>query len=130
SGSPTWTPAGAGVPDTPVNAFAIDPANTNMLYAGADIGVFGSSDGGANWIPLSNGLPRIAVFGMSIQSGSRVLRIATHGRGFWDYNLGTGATPTPTPTNTPTSTPTVTPTSTATTTPSPLCTPLLDENFE
>lgn len=89
SGSPTWVASGNGIPDTPVNAFVIDPLNTNILYAGTDIGVFKSSDGGANWIPFSTGLPRVAVFGMAIQNSHRVLRISTHGRGMWDYDLST-----------------------------------------
>lgn len=87
TGSPTWTASGVGIPDTPVNAFAIDPINTSNLYAGTDIGVFRSTDGGATWTPFSNGLPRVAVFGMAIQPTNRVLRIATHGRGMWDYQL-------------------------------------------
>lgn len=87
SGNPTWTPAGSGIPDTPVNAFAIDPANTQVLYAGTDIGVFRSTNGGTNWEPFSDGLPRVAVFGMEIQAVHRVLRIATHGRGIYEMNL-------------------------------------------
>jgi hypothetical protein len=87
TGPVVWAPAGNGIPDTPVNSFVIDPQNTNTLYAGTDIGVFKSGDGGANWIPFSNGLPRVAVYGIAIQPNHRVLRIATHGRGMWDYNL-------------------------------------------
>jgi hypothetical protein len=87
SGAPTWTAAGSGIPDTPVNSFAIDPADTQALYAGTDIGVFRSTDGGASWEPFNDGLPRIAVFGMEIQPVHRVLRIATHGRGIWEMNL-------------------------------------------
>ncbi len=87
SGTPTWSPAGSGIPDTPVDSMAIDPANTQIIYAGTDIGVFQTSDGGANWIPFSNGLPRVAVFGMEIQPTYRILKIATHGRGIWEYNL-------------------------------------------
>ena len=89
SGSPTWSPAGSGIPDVPVNAFVIDPANSQSLYAGTDIGVFRSTDGGASWTPFSDGLPRVAVFGMAIQPTSRVLRIATHGRGIWETDLAT-----------------------------------------
>lgn len=88
STTPTWSPAGSGVPDVPVNAFVVDPANTQTLYAGTDIGVFSSIDGGANWTPFSNGLPRVAVFGMEMQAAHRVLRIATHGKGMWEYDLG------------------------------------------
>jgi hypothetical protein len=88
SATPTWLPAGGGIPDVPVNAFVADPANTQVLYAGTDIGVFQSSDGGANWQPFSVGLPRVAVFGIEIQPLHRVLRIATHGKGMWEYDLG------------------------------------------
>ncbi|HEX3100880.1 MAG TPA: carboxypeptidase-like regulatory domain-containing protein, partial [Pyrinomonadaceae bacterium] len=87
SGNPTWTAAGGGIPDTPVNALVIDPLDPNTIYAGADIGVFKTSDGGANWIPFSTGLPRVAVFGIAIQPTSRTLRIATHGRGIWQMGL-------------------------------------------
>jgi hypothetical protein len=89
TGTPTWTAAGAGIPDVPVNVIEIDPAGTQNLYAGTDIGVFTSSDGGANWIPFSNGLPRVAVFGMKIQPVHRVLRIATHGRGMYEIGVRT-----------------------------------------
>lgn len=87
SGTPTWTASGVGIPDTPVDSFVIDPLNTSHLFAGTDIGVFRSFDGGATWEPFSNGLPRVAVFGMGLTSTGRVLRIATHGRGMWDYQL-------------------------------------------
>ena len=83
----TWTPAGNGIPDVPVNTFVVDPANTQMLFAGTDIGVFRSVNGGANWEPFSEGLPRVAVFGMEIHPIHRVLKIATHGRGIWEKNL-------------------------------------------
>ncbi len=85
--APIWTQAGNGIPDVPTNAFVIDPANTNTLYAGTDIGVFRSIDGGANWQPFSNGLPRVAVFDMALQNANRFIRIATHGRGIWEINL-------------------------------------------
>jgi len=80
----TWASASSGLPDVPVNAFVIDPANTSSVYAGTDIGVFYSSDGGNSWNPFGTGLPRVAVFDMGIQPTSRILRIATHGRGLWE----------------------------------------------
>lgn len=87
-GAPTLTAVngtGANVlPDVPVNAFAIEPTLPTRLYAGTDIGVFASVDGGANWSPYGAGLPRIAVFDMAVQKTTGVLRIATHGRGIWE----------------------------------------------
>ena len=87
SGSPpTWTLAGNGIPDVPVNAIVINPGNSLHVYAGTDIGVYNSTDGGATWNPYSTGLPRVAVFDIALQNvaGNRRLRIATHGRGIWE----------------------------------------------
>ena len=81
---PTWSIAAAGLPDVPVNGFAVDPVNSNILYAGSDIGVFVSTNGGQSWNPFGTGLPRVAVFDMAVQAPNRLLRIATHGRGLWE----------------------------------------------
>ena len=43
------------------NAIVVDPSNPATLYAGSDIGVWTSSDGGANWTVMDNGLPDAAV---------------------------------------------------------------------
>jgi len=80
------------VPDVPVNAFAVDtndPSHpgVSVLYAGTDIGVYQSIDGGSKWVPFGIGLPRVAVFDMGIPNGKRVLRIATHGRGMWEIEI-------------------------------------------
>jgi hypothetical protein len=91
--TPTWTGIGSTIPDVPVNAFAVDPADSGKLYAGTDIGVYRSTDGGATWEPFSNGLPRVAVFDMAIQNPNRILRIATHGRGMWEISLNAPVAP-------------------------------------
>jgi hypothetical protein len=83
------------IPNVPVNAFAVDPVNSNNLFAGTDIGVFASTDGGTNWAPLGTGLPVVAVFDVAIAqpgTNTEVLRIATHGRGMWELSLACGIT--------------------------------------
>src|SRR5262249_48923134 len=88
--TPTWTPAASGIPSVPVNAFAIDPNNSTHLFAGTDVGVYASTDGGVSWSPFGTGLPAVAVFDMAIvQPGtsSESLRIATHGRSMWQIPL-------------------------------------------
>lgn len=84
SGAPTWTAAGNGLPDAPVNALVIDPISPSNLYAGTDVGVYVSLDGGANWSPFVTGMPVVSVFGLSLQPTSRILRAATHGRGMFE----------------------------------------------
>jgi hypothetical protein len=91
-GAPTIAAINNGLPDVPVNALAVDPANGNNLYVGTDIGVYGSTDGGATWAPFGTGLPVVSVFDAKIQPTSGVLRIATHGRGMWEINPVTGVT--------------------------------------
>lgn len=85
--APVWAAAGSGIPSIPINGFAIDPLNSNNLYAGTDVGVYFSSDAGASWTPFGSGLPRVAVFDLQIQPTSRILRAGTHGRGIWETAL-------------------------------------------
>ncbi|MFN2501199.1 MAG: hypothetical protein ABR530_04230 [Pyrinomonadaceae bacterium] len=87
SPTPTWVTASTGLPQVPVSSFVIDPLNPEVLYAGTDIGVYVSNNGGELWAPFGTGLPRVAVFDMAIQPTSRMLRIATHGRGMWQIPL-------------------------------------------
>lgn len=89
--APVWAAAGSGIPSIPINGFAIDPLNSNNLYAGTDIGVYFSSDAGASWTPFGSGLPRVAVFDLQIQPTSRILRAGTHGRGIWETALANPA---------------------------------------
>ncbi|MGB9181930.1 MAG: carboxypeptidase-like regulatory domain-containing protein, partial [Pyrinomonadaceae bacterium] len=89
--TPVLTPfngTGSNVlPDVPVNGLVVDPQKSGRVFAGTDIGVFVTDDGGLNWSPYGVGLPRVAVFDMVIQNVKRVLRIATHGRGMWEIPL-------------------------------------------
>jgi len=75
--------------DVQYNAIVADPSHTNHLYAGADIGVWRSTDGGANWSTFSNGLPDAAVLDLKLHNVRRLLRAATHGRGVYERTLDT-----------------------------------------
>src|SRR6185369_4813442 len=73
SATPTWVPSSNGIPQVPVSSIAIDPQNSNVLFAGTDIGVYQSTDGGANWAPYGTGLPRVAVFDVKISNIQRLV---------------------------------------------------------
>ena len=49
------------------SAFAIDPGNTDIIYAG-DLGqaIFKSSDGGANWSKMNEGLAAVVPLGLAV----------------------------------------------------------------
>jgi len=97
SGPATWTDisgTGAGrLPDTPVNALTIDPADQDTMYIATDVAVFRTTNGGTTWTRFSEGLPNCAVFDMRLHSPTRLLRVATHGRGVWERQLDTLSTP-------------------------------------
>jgi hypothetical protein len=73
-----------------------NPANTNQLFLGTNVGLFRSDNFGQNWYRYMNGLPtitdvpnlRIAYDGVT----TPLIQIGTWGRGWWERNLP----PTPT----------------------------------
>ncbi len=86
--TPVVTGINNGLPDVPVNAFVVDGGTPSRLFAGTDVGVYASTDSGATWAPYGTGLPIVAVFDMAISEPYRLLKIATHGRGMWEINIG------------------------------------------
>jgi hypothetical protein len=83
-GGKTWTSIAGDLPENgSVLAFAEDPVNANLLFAGTEFGAFFTIDGGHHWVRLKGGLPTIAVRDMVIQARESDLVIATFGRGFY-----------------------------------------------
>ena len=56
NGGANWSPAGSGLPESSI-VLAIDPQNSDTLYAGSRRGVFKSTNGGSHWGPVNSGLP-------------------------------------------------------------------------
>ena len=69
------------------SALEVDPANPSHLYAGADIGIWRSLDGGATWVPYADGLPDAGVVDLKLHPKSRLLRAATYGRGVFERDV-------------------------------------------
>jgi hypothetical protein len=91
-----WTAIdGNSLPDISVNALVVDPLNSQHIYIGTDRGVYfyDASAATPSWQLYGTGLPNVAVFDIAIQSDFRILRCATHGRGF--YEIGTVIPPAP-----------------------------------
>ena len=88
--APTWKPAGSGFPDVSVNGLVIDPKFPQHLYAGTDIGVYASTNGGASWHRFGIGFPHAEVYDIALQSKFRILRAATHGLGMFQARLSEG----------------------------------------
>ena len=89
----TWTNVTGTLPDIPFNAIELDPANTQIVYAAADVGVFRSADSGATWTPFSNLLPNAMVADLAFHGPSRLLRCATKNRGVWEIPVDAATVP-------------------------------------
>jgi hypothetical protein len=81
--------AGAATSLLPVhfNAIVVDPANTSHLYAAADIGVWRSTNSGADWAAYADGLPEAGVTDLLLHPGRRLLRAAMYGRGTYEREI-------------------------------------------
>ncbi|HID38681.1 MAG TPA: T9SS type A sorting domain-containing protein, partial [Calditrichaeota bacterium] len=83
----SWQDISANLPDAPVNAFAVDTRNSNILYLGSDIGAFVSFDAGGSWQVLGEGLPAVVVNDMKVNPESYELIVGTHGRSMYKIDL-------------------------------------------
>ena len=68
-----------------VYSLRVMPYNTNIIWAGTEIGIFESVDNGATWYYADNGLPAVSIWQMFIQDNNII--VATHGRGIWSLDL-------------------------------------------
>jgi hypothetical protein len=105
-GGATWVDRSGsgttGLPDAPVRSIAILASNPSWIYAGTEIGVFASEDGGQTWSLPTDGPANVSVDELFWMGGDLVA--ATHGRGLFKIHVSTVAAPSIT-TFTPTSGP-------------------------
>ena len=84
----TWQDISGNLPQGPINDIIVDPLNSSFLYIATDVGVYVTSDLGANWLALGTGIPIVPVFDLTIHNPSRTLLAATYGRSMYKYDLG------------------------------------------
>lgn len=69
-----------GFPDVATYCVLAFP-NSNLLWAGTEIGLFESTDNGLSWSKVTGDFPSVAIWDMKIVDDQVV--IGTHGRGIW-----------------------------------------------
>ena len=63
--------------------------NGNLLFAGAEFGLFFTVDGGSHWVQLKGGLPTVQIRDMAVQKRESDLVLGTFGRSIYvldDYS--------------------------------------------
>ncbi len=92
-GGANWTNVSGSLPNIPFNAIELDPANTQIVYAAADVGVFRSANAGGTWSPFNNLLPNAIVSDLLFHAPSRLLRCGTKNRGVWEIPVDLATVP-------------------------------------
>ena len=87
NGGMSWTDISSNLPNVPANDIVVDPDSSNTLYLATAIGVFITTNGGESWSPFGYGLPRVVVMSLKLQSSTKTLWAATHGRSAWILQL-------------------------------------------
>jgi hypothetical protein len=78
----TWIPIADGLRGY-VHIVKEDPREPDLLYAGTELGVFVSFDGGGAWTDFRMGLPPLPVPDLVVHPRDNDLVIATHARGYY-----------------------------------------------
>ena len=87
-GGKTWTAITGNLPPKAyVQLVREDPKNSNLLYAGTELGLFASYTGGREWIALNlKNLPNVSVHDIVVHPRENDLILATHGRSVWIFD--------------------------------------------
>jgi hypothetical protein len=86
------------LPTVKTDIFSIvqDHVNGNLLFAGAEFGLYVSVDGGAHWTQMKGGLPTVQIRDMAVQKRESDLVLGTFGRSIYildDYSALREVTP-------------------------------------
>lgn len=89
-GGSTWSnSSGSGataLPSSPIHGLAVDPLNSDHVFAGTEVGLYESTDGGVTWSTSAAGPNNACVDEVNyVQGTTDKVLIATHGRGSWVY---------------------------------------------
>jgi photosystem II stability/assembly factor-like uncharacterized protein len=87
-GGKTWAGIAGDLPSKAyVQVVREDPKNPNLLYAGTEIGLYASYNGGKDWFALNlKNLPNVSIHDILVHPRDNDLILATHGRSFWIFD--------------------------------------------
>ena len=83
----TWNDISFNLTNMPIRSVIIDHTAASNIYLGAEIGIYTMKMDGDNWKLHNKNLPNMSVNDMEIQFATNTIRVATWGRGLWEYSL-------------------------------------------
>lgn len=88
NGGVSWQNITNGLPSIAANAVILRTAPPRMIFVGTDLGVYQSTNDGANWVSFNSALPLVEIYDMKYKQSAGILLAATHGRGCWTFDIG------------------------------------------
>ncbi len=83
----TWINISGNLPDVPHWSVTNDPLYPQNVYVGNDLGVYVTTNNGANWFEFRTGMPYALVHDLKIVYPNRHIRAVTHGNGVYERDL-------------------------------------------
>lgn len=91
NGGSSWSPAGGvgstSLPAAPIRGLALHPRNEGWVYAGTEVGIYASTDGGRTWSTSTEGPATVAVDDIEIRPNGEIFAF-TYGRGIYQAHAG------------------------------------------
>lgn len=82
NGGGIWDDIHGALPSVPVRSVLRHPSNPNWLYAGTEVGVFTSENGGGTWATTNDGPANVSVDELFWYDSNQLVAV-THGRGMF-----------------------------------------------
>ncbi len=80
----SWSSIRGDLPDRELAwSLAQDHVDADLLFLGAEFGLYVTVDGGDHWVKMTGGLPTLAVRDLDVQRRENDLALGTFGRGFY-----------------------------------------------
>ena len=88
-GGRTWRDVSGDLPDVPIRGLVQHPQNPKWLYAGTEVGLYTSENGGQSWSTKNDGPGTVSIEEL-VWVGNNVMLAATHGRGIFRARINGG----------------------------------------
>ncbi len=79
----SWRSIAGNLKGDVIKTITEDPKNPDVLYIGAETGLFISIDHGRTWVRPKGNLPTVRIDEITIQQRDNAMILATHGRALW-----------------------------------------------
>jgi len=80
NGGNQWLDITGDLPEAPVNVLIVDPDHPHVVFVGTDVGCYFTTNEGATWQVLGDGLPNAPVLDLKLHQPTRTLVAGTYGR--------------------------------------------------